>query len=162
MGWVEDKYGGTGKKPRENAGLAGQDHGSSAFQADLDVEEVLWDNGDIRRLAQTKCEKWWANLTTKMERPDAFDADERRRAYIAKFMKWYNWSRDYRTEHGWLKRPPAPTTTASVRVVSARHFEDAQLYELELTDSEHLPNPIRFELVVRNNGEPAVSEQTLS
>jgi hypothetical protein len=72
-----------------------------------------------------------------------------RRIYVASYVKGYmakiaEFDREDRQTHG----------KASVRVNSARHFLDAQLYEIELVDPEYLATPVRFEIVVRAEGEP--------
>jgi hypothetical protein len=94
-----------------------------------------------------------------------------RRIYVASYVKGYlakiaefdrvgqYWrDEEANTEREEAERVSAATRQthgkASVRLNNARHFLDAQLYEIELVDPEYLARPVRFEIVVRAEGEP--------
>ena len=98
------------------------------------------------------------------------DVGEMRRIYLASYVKGYlakiaefdredqYWrEKEAKTERAEAERVSAATRQthgqASVRVNNARHFLDAQLYEIELVDPEYLARPVRFEIIVRAEGE---------
>ena len=113
------------------------------------------DEASLREEARDHFDHFWESerklwsSRADINEANRLDVGEMRRIYVASYVKGYvakiaEFDREDRQTHG----------KASVRVNSARHFLDAQLYEIELVDPEYLARPVRFEIVVRAEGEP--------
>jgi hypothetical protein len=130
--------------------------GAGNFKANVvGRREVVRDEASLREEAGDHFDRFWESERklwsnrTDINDADRLDVGEMRRIYVASYVKGYmakiaEFDREDRQTHG----------KASVRVNSARHFLDAQLYEIELVDPEYLATPVRFEIVVRAEGEP--------
>ena len=117
--------------------------------------EVVRDEASLREEAMDHFDHFWESerklwsSRADINEANRLDVGEMRRIYVASYVKGYlakiaEFDREDRQTHG----------KASVRVNNARHFLDAQLYEIELVDPEYLARPVRFEIVVRAEGEP--------
>jgi hypothetical protein len=139
--------------------------------------EVVRDEASLREEAGDHFDHFWESerklwsSRTDINDANRLDVGEMRRIYVASYVKGYlakiaefdredqYWrEKEAKTERGEAERVSAATRQthgkASVRVNNARHFLDAQLYEIELVDPEYLAGPVRFEIVVRAEGEP--------
>jgi hypothetical protein len=139
--------------------------------------EVVRDEASLREEAGDHFDHFWESerklWSSRADITDAnrLDVGEMRRIYVASYVKGYlakiaefdredqYWrEKEAKTERAEAERVSAATRQthgkASVRVNNARHFLDAQLYEIELVDPEYFATPVRFVIVVRAEGEP--------
>ena len=128
--------------------------------------EVVRDEASLREEAGDHFGHFWESerklFSSRADINDAnrLDVGEMRRIYVASYVKGYlaKIVEFDREDQYWrekeAKREREEAGKASVRVNNARHFLDAQFYEIELVDPEYLARPVRFEIVVRAEGEP--------
>jgi hypothetical protein len=129
--------------------------GAGNFKASVvGRREVVRDEASLREEAEDHFDHFWESERklwsnrTEINDANRLDVGEMRRIYVASYVKGYvakiaEFDREDRQTHG----------KASVRVNNARHFLDAQLYEIELVDPEYFATPVRFVIVVRAEGE---------
>jgi hypothetical protein len=139
--------------------------------------EAVRDEASLREEAGDHFDHFWESekklWSSRIDINEAnrLDVGEMRRIYVPSYVKGYlakvaEFDRDdqyWRQKEAERKREEAERVSAatrqthgkaSVRVNNARHFLDAQIYEIELVDPEYLARPVRFEIVVRAEGEP--------
>jgi hypothetical protein len=139
--------------------------------------DVVRDEASLREEAVDHFDHFWESerklwsSRTDINDANRLDVGEMRRIHVASYVKGYltkvaefdredqYWrEKEAKAERAEAEQGSAATHQtqgkASVRVNNARHFLDAQLYEIELVDPEYLARPVRFEIVVRAEGEP--------
>jgi hypothetical protein len=154
----------------QHLALTGQNEASDIAETDAEMETIVRDTAALRHLASQRFEALWRKQRSIMvrripEKPDywndqikrfdRFDVDLARRFYNAGFVKGYREKIDNLEKLGKVPRE----THATIQIVSARHSPDRHTYEIDLHDPDYLPERIRFEVVVPNDGDAELYER---
>ena len=125
---------------------------SKVYRSDEGLDEVVWDKEELRKKAFYYFDLWWERVKQQnaasslakdyQKQMAGLDVDEMRRVFAAGFIEKYREQRVGKYKF----------SSTGVTIMRMEHKKHTHVYELELTDFDNLEKPVRFELVVDDEG----------